>query len=164
MKLFHYTSVTHLAAIRASGVIRPSESNIGSPFVDMKPYGLHVGPDVVWLTAQDDVQSGHGLEGAPVDKFAVRITIEASDAVQWRQFAEARGINRQWYRILDKVANYAAKHWYVLPRSIALSEVTEIKHMREVEGLVVLVLGGNLEDFLGAALVAQELVVERMGD
>ena len=88
MKLYHFTCREHLEAIKRDGVILTTESNIGSPLPRLKPFGEHVGPDVVWLTDCPNLDRGdHGLSGSAADKSAVRITVEIDDAMPWAKFA-----------------------------------------------------------------------------
>lgn len=54
MKLYHFTSSTHWREIKASGLLKVTESN-----VSMKR--VHAGPDVVWLT--DDPRPSEQLWG-----------------------------------------------------------------------------------------------------
>lgn len=127
MILYHYTSRHHHKQIVDSGVIKTTESNIGSGHPDFKPYGVDVGPRVVWLTSQPDVVDGHGLNGSLYNKFEVRFQFDLVDAIKWSDFATQHGINKHWYRILDKAANYTARYWWVLPRFITLTEIKNIQ-------------------------------------
>ncbi len=124
MKLYHFTSLYHLPLIRQAGFLKLVESNIGSPDKRFLPYGEHVGPDVVWLTERMD-PSGHGLGGASVDKRKVRIEFNIEDmesAIRWRDFANQHGINREWYRIMDKSGDYTARYWWVSRLEIPVGE------------------------------------------
>jgi hypothetical protein len=127
MILYHYTSLVHLELIKQDGIIKTTESNIGSPSPLWKPYGNNIGPQVVWLTDQPEVKTGHGLDSNVVNKFQVRLKFDLPDAIRWVEFANQHGINKKWYRILDKTGNYTARHWYVLTRPIQLFEIQEIK-------------------------------------
>lgn len=73
MAFHHYTSTVHLPSILGEGVLRPTESNVGSP-----TQGAHVGPDVVWLLDEDLPSANHGLAGSVTNKFEVRITVDGS--------------------------------------------------------------------------------------
>ena len=132
MKLYHFTSNTgfHLEPILAQGVLRPTESNIGSPYPGHKPHGLDCGPRVVWLTETPDMSRGdNGLSGSVVDKTRIRFTVEVADAVKWTDFSKKHGIDKRWYAILDKIGGGTAKFWWVVPRPILAHEWTEVRDM-----------------------------------
>lgn len=122
--LYHYTSELHLPHIRAAGFLETTESNIGSPSLEMLPYGEHIGPDVVWLTDVPDVRNGHGLNTglSGLRKTAVRFSVMVSDAIPWAKFAHDHGINRRWFAALDASGGGTARHWWVCPRRIYAPE------------------------------------------
>lgn len=123
--LYHYTSEFHLPLILTTGFLKTTESNIGSPSLEMRPYGEHVGPDVVWLTDVPNVRNGHGLampDASYPSKYAVRFSLNVPDAIPWAKFASDHGINRRWYDLLNKTGGGTARHWWVSPRSIYAPE------------------------------------------
>jgi hypothetical protein len=121
MKLYHFTSLYHLPLIKAAGQLNLTESNIGSPYKDWLPYGEHFGPDVVWLTERI-LPSDNGLGGSAVNKQAVRIEVDIDNAVRWVDFANRHGINRRWYRYLDKAGGFTSRYWWVALDPIVVKE------------------------------------------
>jgi hypothetical protein len=118
MILYHYTCPCdlHLGSILGDEMIRTTESNIGSGFPDMKPFGEHVGPDVVWLTTSEYASVGQGLSGSIHDKTAARIVVDVDDAEPWERWCKHQGINPRWRRLLEK--NTYPHQWYVVERDI----------------------------------------------
>jgi hypothetical protein len=116
---YHFTSREHLEQIRADGMIRPTDSNVGSPFPEMRPYGVHIGPSVVWLLDTPEVGYDHGLSGSVQDKTAVRISVNVP-AVRWLHWQHAAPMHPEWRRRLVEIGGgeEAAAHWYVWPASI----------------------------------------------
>jgi hypothetical protein len=131
MTLYHFTSYYHLAMIRQAGYLRLTESNIGSPDPNIKPFGENVGPRVVWLTENPDAQLDNGLVGCTIDKRAVRFTIEIDEkeVMRWRDFANLHGIHHKWYRALDISGGYTAKYWWVSTKEIPVTANTVIKSL-----------------------------------
>ncbi len=116
MNLYHFTSLMHWPLIINDGFLRRTESNIGSGNPRLKPYGEHVGPDVVWLTdLSDPTPQSCGLVGIR-DKTRLRITVKISDAKKWPDFAAAHGINKRWYRLLGRGGR--PQCWWVVERII----------------------------------------------
>ena len=117
MKLYHFTSTHHWPAIIAAEFLKTTESNIGSVNELWKPFGEHVGPDVVWLTDMPEITAkGCGLNGSRLDKTEIRITVEVADAISWPAFAAKHGINKKWYRALG--SGRRPETWWVVPRRI----------------------------------------------
>lgn len=127
--LYHFTSIYHLPQIRADGFLALSDSCIGSTLPALPPCGVHIGPDVVWLTDQPNAR-GHGLDLGPLDRLRVRFTVEVKNAEPWKNFAMRHGINRQWYRELDKMGGFTARHWRVTETPIAAADWLEVVDMR----------------------------------
>ena len=119
MILYHYTALLHLRTIAQDGMIRTTESNVGSGRVDWQPFGEHVGPDVVWLTTTQDPTKGQGLQG-PADKTAARIIVDVNDAAPWSRWCVAHGINPSWRGALE--ARQLPDQWYVVERPVARGE------------------------------------------
>ena len=126
---YHYTSTERLVMIRSTGIIRTTESNIGSGRSDWPPFGSHVGPDVVWLTDEPEPDSQAlaltTIDGS--DKTEVRITVSLADdeVMWWPDFAKQHGIHRQWRRALELGRD--PQSWWVVERAIALCEVVAIE-------------------------------------
>lgn len=102
MRLYHFTARFYLPSILGSGRLLLTESNLS-------PYVTDAGPRVVWLTDSAN-PTDHGLSPA---KREVRIDVDTTAAVRWADFAALHGINRQWYRVLDRTGGFTARHWWV---------------------------------------------------
>jgi len=128
--LYHFTSPERLARIQGAGVLRTTESNIGSGHPDWRPYGEHIGPDVVWLT---DDQSPDGralaldLQIDGTDKMAVRITVDVdeADVWWWPDFALHHGAHRKWRRLLGQ--GRAPESWWVHPAPIPVASFLAVE-------------------------------------
>lgn len=120
--LHHFTHLGHAQAILQSGMILPSESNVGSPLPTWPPYGEHVGPDVVWLLDTDTLEDfPHGLiVGGNTDKTRVRFTVELPMAPKWVTWRWTHEMHPQWRDTFMDAGGgmYAAEHWYVWPLEI----------------------------------------------
>lgn len=130
MRLYHFTSPERLTMIRITGEIRVTESNIGSNRPDIRPYGEHVGPDVVWLTDVGVVSArGAGLDRTPdgTDKTAVRITVDVPDheVIWWPDFAVEHGMHKAWRRALERGRD--PRSWFVLTRPIPRAEWVDVE-------------------------------------
>jgi hypothetical protein len=124
MKLYHFTSLDRLMVIKAEGLLRVTESNVGSARADLRPYGPHYAPDVVWLTDSIDAQ-GHGLEiGHRDDKKQVRIEVEVDDAEAWSTFSQRYGMNPVWRAAIEK--DNRPESWFVVARDIPRSEWVKV--------------------------------------
>lgn len=123
----HFTSIRHSLSILSSGVLLPTESNVGSPSPDMGPYGANYGPPVVWLLDTTDTTLGHGLTPAVEDKTAVRITVDVP-AIRWLDWGPASRMNLEWrkYFIRSGGGPEAMRHWYVWPAPIMKDRWTEV--------------------------------------
>lgn len=131
---YHFTSAYHLESITASGVIIPSESNIGSPDRTMPPYGPHLGPDVVWLLDTPDPYAfDHGLTGSLYDKRMIRIGVRVP-AIKWTEWAPAERMSPEWRSLLIKAGGGpdAADHWYIWPSPIRRGRWTDIESRTEI--------------------------------
>jgi hypothetical protein len=129
MTYYHLTSERHLKGIERDGVIRPSESNVGSPVPAWQPYGTHVGPDVVWLLNTPVLEFNHGLTTAAgsdlvsaFDKTAVAIEVNVP-AMRWLDWAYSSQMHPAWRKAFIQAGggDEAATHWYVWPRTIRRS-------------------------------------------
>lgn len=134
MRLYHYTSTWHLPRNLAAKMLTVAESNFSSPLPGMPPPGEHVGPDVVWLMKAQNRRTGLGLGGSSVDKTAVRITVEVPDheVHHWPEWANYRGINKQWQRRLEK--DMYPFLWYVVERPVQKSEGVEVAALSGASG------------------------------
>lgn len=121
MKLYHFTSLYHLPLIKAAGFLKLVESNVGCPDARFPPCGEHFAPDVVWLTESID-PSGHGLDGASVNKREVRIEIDIDDAIRWRDFVNQYRINPIWRRAMDRSGKYTSRYWWLSTHTIPVIE------------------------------------------
>jgi hypothetical protein len=115
MILYHYTNKYHLASIRSTGILYPSESNVSWT----KGHG---GPDVVWLTTCDEPSLNHGLHGSVFDKTEVRISVElpAGWAKRWKKWAPVQGMSESDMDILAETGGgwQAADTWFVCTKPI----------------------------------------------
>lgn len=124
--LYHYTCPCdhHLGSILDDGLLRTTESHIGSDRPDVLPYGEHVGPDVVWLVKSKRPVDGRGLsvqagfEGC--DKTAVRFAVDLADAQRWPEWSKLQGINPRWRRAFEQ--HQYPDLWYVVERPIPKGE------------------------------------------
>lgn len=124
MLLYHYTSTEHLPLILGDGFLKTVESNISFK----RP---HAGPDVVWLTTDPDpADDTMGLQGADVDKLAVRITVNVDrrSVHKWLPWARARGIDPAWLKALTSAGG--AGTWRVVERPIPAARFTQILNRR----------------------------------
>lgn len=121
MTYFHFTHAFHLPRILATGYLKTTESNIGSPFpVPFGPHGERVGPDVVWLFDTPEPEwandKAHGLYP---DKRRIRFEVDVK-AVRWLDWAPAKQMAPEWRELFLQGAGglEAAERWYVLPSPI----------------------------------------------
>lgn len=131
MRLYHYTSVEHLPLIFADGFIKTVESNV-SPTV------AHAGPDVVWLTTNPDPADGSmGLDGASVDKYVIRITVDVDrrSVHRWHDWAKRHNVASDWMKALAAVGG--AGSWRVVERPIPSSRWLHIGNRRTGETITI---------------------------
>lgn len=117
---YHFTSVEHWIDIQQTGLIYPTESNVGSPLQGLEPSGVRLGPDVVWLLDGPDLgDAGHGLTGSIHDKTAVCIEVDVP-AIRWLDWEFTAKMNPAWRSITIKTGggDDAAARWYVWPAAI----------------------------------------------
>lgn len=116
---YHFTSRLHMVHIQAAGLIRTTESNVGSPDPRHTPHGQHVGPDVVWLLDTPEAAFDHGLRGSAVDKTAVYVAVDVP-AIRWLDWGPAAAMDPRWRRTLIERGGgpTAAERWFVWPASI----------------------------------------------
>lgn len=131
MTLYHFTSTAHLPTILSDGYLRPSESNVGSPYkVEGYPHGNNMGPDVVWLLNDPDPSTfSHGLEGSAVDKRGARISVEVDKfAIRWLDWEPATYMAPDWREVFIRLAGgeEAAGQWFVLPAPIRAPHWSQI--------------------------------------
>ena len=121
MKLYHFASAGRLAQIMDDGYLKVTESN-------MSRTREHAGPDVVWLTSDPDPSAQPWKSGAPVDKTAVRFTVDVPkrEAQRWRGWATRRGIDPRWLKNI--AASGGSGRWYVIERPVPRAEWIEIVH------------------------------------
>lgn len=129
MIFHHFTSEFHLGLITAAGLINATESNIGSGRRDWRPFGEHVGPDVVWLTDDPDPDEDQSFRGSLLNKTAVRLDVDV-DAIKWTTWGPAKRMHRDWRRALVLAAGgrHVTDHWWVHPGPISTTRVTAIHH------------------------------------
>ena len=125
MRLWHYTSKTHLPWIEESGFLKTTESNLHS---DIENYGAKV----VWLLDTPDLEGSHGLYGSPVDKTAVRIEVDVPDhwVKNWLEWSKSQGISQYWQDIMVTAGGgqECAAHWMVTFRTIKRDRWVEITY------------------------------------
>lgn len=117
MQLYHYTHRDHLATILMTRFLKVTESNISF-------HAEHAGPDVVWLTDQDNPRFLGSMLTHVWDKTSVRITVDVPDAHHWPTWSRAHGISEDTYRALARKG--MPKTWYVVERPIRSVEWVEI--------------------------------------
>ena len=128
MDLTHFTDARYLPYILGSGVIIPTESNIGAQGEASRqgwnPSGAHFGPDVVWLTTGDAISSG--ITVGPDKKGSGKVTarVPDEDAVHWPIWARQQGIDERWYQALGQSNDPEA--WWVVERSVPSAEWTAV--------------------------------------
>jgi hypothetical protein len=118
--LYHYTAAgpCHLEAILRDQRLTTTESNVSAT-------QEHAGPDVVWLTSEDDpTKYGLGLTGSAVDKRRIRITVDVEDAVLWLAWAKRQRSPQRVIKAMSKAGGF--RTWYVVERPIPSSEWVEI--------------------------------------
>jgi hypothetical protein len=132
MILHHFTSLQHLPFILKDGLLKPTESNIGSPNPQWSPAGLAIGPDVVWFLDEEEPTFGHGLNGSIVDKGNVRITVEVGYPVKWTDWQWTAKMHPAWKHHLLEAAGgpEAAEHWYVIPAPVRKARWRSITNVR----------------------------------
>lgn len=115
MTFYHYTSKRHLPKILESGVLLPSESNIGAPWE-----GERLGPDVVWLLDTPTLTFDHGLLPGRTGKDEVLFAVEVK-AIRWLDWAPVASMNPEWLPTFVEAGggSVAAAHWYVYPGPIS---------------------------------------------
>lgn len=127
MRIYHFTSTTHLPLIEASGCIDLTESNVSAPWEWLAM------PPVAWFVDVPVLEHDHGLGGSAVDKTAVRITVEVPDhwTLRWLDWANAQGIDDRWRdALVSGVGGYeAAQHWFITFRPIRRDRWIEITTM-----------------------------------
>jgi len=114
MKLYHFTSIYHLATIMEDGFIKTTESNADF-LID------HAETDVVWLTSNKNPQSEISLEGSIVDKKQVRLTVNIN-AIQYLQWAKKNNVDDFTIHMLDSTGGGQARKWFVVERPVLQSE------------------------------------------
>jgi hypothetical protein len=134
MKLYHFTSTDHLRAIQRSGLILPTESNVGSPVTHMPPYGAHRGPNVIWMLSTPDVSPNtpgwaHGLTP---DKLDIRITVDLPQPLRWLDWEWGARMHPAWREIFIEAGGgmAAVGSWYIWPVPIRKQHWAGITHMR----------------------------------
>lgn len=127
MILYHYTCrcAAHLGSILRDGTLKVTESNIGSADPKMPPHGVHVAPDVVWLTTSQNPIGTQGLDGSSHDKTTARIVVDVPDAHHWQEWSQEQGMHPRWRRRLER--GCYPSQWYVVERPIPCSEWVSIE-------------------------------------
>lgn len=125
MKLYHFTSLAHLNGIHRHGL------TVGDAPACLE---RQTGRIDVWLTTSSE-PDGHGLEGASVDKKAVRLTVEVPIGPplwQWDDWADTR-ITAFTRQRLEDAGGGAARSWYIFFGWIKPEAITEAVLMRSGE-------------------------------
>ena len=123
MTFFHLTDPDVRApAILRDGVIRTSESNVGSPSRTMQPYGEHFGPDVVWLLdslPSASVPMANGLS-VPKQHYVFEVDVPT---IRWIDWEWTHRMNPSWRSAFVNSGGgpALADHWYVFPAPIRQS-------------------------------------------
>lgn len=122
MRLYHYTSTARAAAIIKEGKLRPSESNIGTPWQSaLHPYGKHAAPPVVSLIdTPTPTPHGHNRTTLSLRSRATRITVEIPNPIRWADWEFVTYMDPEWRQmIIDKAGGHdIVDHWYVVPGAI----------------------------------------------
>lgn len=152
MKLYHFTSISHLMDILETGVVKLSNSQLKKPTAaearvlnkyikgssepptqaeqKLLEQALIGKNPVVWFTDREDPER-IGLDDVtnkPVDlihdKKQVCIVVEQTPEFKhWQEWALKKHINLDWYRAITNGCDY--KSWYILERPLKLSEIKE---------------------------------------
>jgi hypothetical protein len=117
--LYHFTSREAWDRILADGFLKTSNSWVN------RRTGYPVGPDrfVVHLTSDD-----RGAGSVLLDRRAVRIDVDASDAQRWDPWMRANGVDEAWLRDLRGIHEDADK-WFIVERVIPSSEWVRVVDM-----------------------------------
>jgi len=136
--LYHFTCVGHLKTIMDEGLIRRTESNIGSPSPDIEPYGEHYAPDVVWAFDIPDPDLGqpemlNGLLHQNHNKQLVRITFDVPGpiAFPWDAWSKEQGINPHWKEVLERIG--PPEHWVVVLQPVPRSQWKLVEYRESIE-------------------------------
>lgn len=124
---YHFTCRENFRGILSSEVLLTTESNVGSPIPDWKPFGANYGPPVVWLLDTPEINFDHGLSGGVFDKTTVRIAVDVP-AIRWLDWEPASRMHYKWKKSFIKTGGgqEAASHWYVWPLPIKKNHWVEI--------------------------------------
>lgn len=122
MRLFHYTSSDRAVDIIRTKLIKPSESNIGSPWEGpLHPYGKHAGPPAVDLIDTPTPTPGNtALTSLSLARRAVRVTVEVPHGIRWQDWEYVAYMDPKWRQmVIDKAGmRDSLEHWYVVPGAI----------------------------------------------
>lgn len=103
------------------GVIRTTESNIGTPWMDPQyASGEHAGPPVVHLlNTPTPFDFDHGLTGTHFDKRAVRFEVSVR-GVEWEAWEWTHLMSPRWHDMLVSQAGGAgaSDQWLVFPAPV----------------------------------------------
>lgn len=125
MRLWHFTSTTHLPWIIESGYIKTCDSVFDMESADAAPM-------CAWFLDRPDMGGyPHGITYASVDKTAVRIEVEVPDklVVKWTDWAIAGGIDPMWFHTMVESGGgrEAADQWRVVFRSVKRDQWVKIE-------------------------------------
>lgn len=135
MRLYHYTSMSHLPRIMSRGALLLTESNISGQ-------RMHAGPPVVWFTSHANPDKGHGLNSVPdeirqvkdfaeIDKTRVRITVELPKrrVTKFVNWSKAQGISPHWLAELATMGGLYS--WWVSTQIVAMDKWVEIRDLQD---------------------------------
>jgi hypothetical protein len=154
VKLYHYTSRLHLPFIKEEGITRGDVPLTRSPKLGAD------GVNAVWLT-EDDVAANQKWSALDtesdvdiINKRAIRLRIDAnvltmppgsSELVKWEYYARRMAVERGWYRTLDRVGGYGARHWWLYFGVVPWAAVVKVDDLAEPTPLEAAVLAGKMK-------------------
>ena len=117
---YHYTCRLYWPFIETAGIDR-GEAPISATKQEQWPN----------LTVNPDAALQGWTRGGALDKTAVRITVRIPDAeihrlISFREFADSRGMSRQFYKELDRTGSWGARHWYYYMGTIPTEWFTDV--------------------------------------
>lgn len=119
--LYHYTSTYHLSQILESNYLKLTEGNLSKEIENYK--------DVVWLTDMKEPNAFDlGLDGSPVDKTEIRITIARKNSFKyWKVWSRKNKIDKDWAKILEK--DRKPNNWWISEKIITTEDFLLIENV-----------------------------------